>query len=166
METALIAPSREETVLGGIQRRASQPPGSSRRPAAAILTCVDERVVPESIFGSKPGSLYTVRLAGHVVTPEVVSSLEIALGLRCPLVFVLGHTDCSGVRLERERVGDHTAIVQHIRWATRGPSFTAGLDEAIEANVRHSVTELRGRLRTRGEGGILNLSTSRVSVLD
>jgi len=136
-----------------------------RRPSAALLTCVDERVVPEIIFGCRPGSLYSVRLAGHVVTPEVLSSLEIAVGLGCRLVFVLGHTDCGAVRLERERPGEHFTIVQHIRRATWALPLNAGLDEAIEANVRHAMTELRSHLRARIQGGIFNVKTGEVTLL-
>ncbi len=160
--------TQERVLLDEIRRAAGRPTGreGSRQPSAAILTCVDERVVPEAILGCKPGRLYCVRLAGHVVTPEVVSSLEIALGLGCRLVFVLGHTDCGAVRLERERASDHFPIVQPIRWATRSIPFGAGLDEAIEANVREVVTVLRPRLRARVEGGVYDLAGGRLRVLE
>lgn len=141
-------------------------PEGRRQPSAAILTCVDERVHPESVFQCAPGRLYCVRLAGHVVTPEVVCSMEIAVALGCRLALVLGHTDCGAVRIERARTGDHFAVVQHIRWATRALPWRANLDQAIEENVRHAVTELRSRLRIRVEGGVLNLSTGEWSILD
>ena len=162
------AASRESDILRELRPGSVQPTGAEgvRRPSAALLTCVDERIVPEIIFGCRPGSLYCVRLAGHVVTPEVVSSLEIALGLGCRLVFVLGHTDCSAVRLEREQPGEQFAIVQHIRRATWALPLNAGLDEAIEANVRHAVMELRSRLRARVGGGIFNLKTGELTVLE
>jgi len=160
--------SARDSVILGMLSGGSRPAADlrgPRRPSAAILTCVDERVVPETIFGCAPGGLYSVRLAGHVVTPEVVSSLEIALGLGCRLVVVLGHTDCSAVRLEREHTGDHFAIVQRIRWATRSLPWRATLEEAIEANVRASVAELRDRLRVRIVGGIYDLTTGEVRSL-
>jgi carbonic anhydrase len=162
-----LARPREAEILEELRR--GQGPGRSaeatRRPTAALLTCVDERIVPETIFGCRPGTLYCVRLAGHVVSAEVVSSLEIALGLGCRLVFVLGHSDCGAVRLERERPGEQFAIVQHIRRATWALPLNAGLDEAIEANVRHSVMELRSSLRARIEGGVFDLKTSRLTIL-
>jgi len=139
-------------ILEEIRRAAARAPDGTRRPAAAVLTCVDERVVPEAALGCGQGRLYCVRLAGHVVTGEVVGSLEIALGLGCGLVFVLGHTDCGAVRLERERTGDCFSIVQHIRWAVRMLPWEADLGQAVEANVRHSVAELRYRLQARIEG--------------
>jgi carbonic anhydrase len=159
--------SLRSQILGEIRRPATlQGVERQRRPSAAILTCVDERIVPESVFGCDPGRLYCVRLAGHVVTPEVVGSLEIAIGLGCRLVFVLGHTDCGAMRLERAHTGDHFAIVQHLRWATRALPWGATLDQAIEENVRHAVAELRSRLRARVEGGVLDLATGRLGILD
>jgi carbonic anhydrase len=163
-----LAASREADILQELRRGIGHAKGAEegvRRPSAALLTCVDERIVPEMIFGCRPGSLYCVRLAGHVVTPEVVSSLEIGLGLGCRLVFVLGHTDCGAVRLERERPGEQFAIVQHIRRATWALSLNATLDEAIEANVRQAVTDLRSRLRARIEGGIFDVKSGEVRVL-
>ena len=159
--------AREEEILEQLRRGSGQakPKEGTRRPTAAILTCVDERIVPEMVFGCRPGSLYCVRLAGHVVTPEVVSSLEIGLDLGCRLVFVLGHTDCGAVRIERERPGDQFAIVQHIRRATWALSLNATLEEAIEANVRFAVLELRTRFRARIEGGIFDVKTGELRVL-
>ena len=90
---------------------------------------------------------------------------EIGMDLGCRLVFVLGHTDCGAVRLEREQPGEQFAIVQHIRRATWALPLNAGLDEAIEANVRHAVMDLRSRLRARIEGGIFNVKTGEVTVL-
>ena len=161
-------PSLRAEILEEVRRRPTTEGGGEgkRQPAAAILTCVDERVLPESVFRCAPGRLYCVRLAGHVVTPEAIGSLEIAIALGCRLVFVLGHTDCGAVRIERDRTGDHYSIVQHIRWATRALAWGASLNQAIEENVRHAVRELRSRLRGRVEGGVLDLSSGELSILD
>jgi carbonic anhydrase len=160
--------ARASEALRGLLRNAGRirGPGQPGRLLAALLTCVDERLNPEAIFGVGPASLYTVRLAGHVVTPEVVSSLEIAVDRGCPFILVLGHTDCRAVQLERQGTGDHFPIIQPIRWATRGLPLHASLEEAVEANVRFSVAALRARLQVPTEGGIYDLFTGRVSVLD
>ena len=161
-------PSLKEEILAEIRSPATlrNGPEGRRRPAAAILTCVDERVLPEKAFLCSPGRLYCVRLAGHVVTPEVVGSLEIAIELGCPLVFVLGHTDCGAVRIERAHTGAHFAVIQHVRWAVRALPWGSDLNQAIEENVRHAVAELRPRLRARVEGGVLDLSNGGLTILD
>src|SRR6185503_15607820 len=70
--------------------------------SVALLTCADERIVPELLFDQPPGTFYTVRIAGNVYSPEAAGSLEVAVVRhRCPLVLVLGHTGCSAVHLAR-----------------------------------------------------------------
>src|SRR5262252_9157160 len=70
--------------------------------SVALLTCADERIVPEVLFDQPPGTFYTVRIAGNVYSPEAAGSLEVAVVRhRCPLVLVLGHSGCSAVTLAR-----------------------------------------------------------------
>ena len=84
-------------------------PAGPQRPVCAVLGCADARVPVETVFDQPPGALFVVRVAGEVVTPEVIASLEFAVetvGLR--LIVVLGHDDCGAVRaalVERDRPG-------------------------------------------------------------
>lgn len=67
-------------------------------PDAVILTCSDSRVPPTLVFDQGLGDLFVIRVAGNVVTPEQLGSIEFAveeLGSR--LVIVLGHTRCGAV---------------------------------------------------------------------
>lgn len=130
---------------------------SPPRPVAAILTCSDARVVPELLFGRKPGELFTVRLPGPILTPEVTAALEMGLGMGCRSVLVLGHTDCRAIRGERERVLEHHAIASRLSWTTRNLPRTASLDEATEENIRQIVSELRSRLHASVEGAVFDL---------
>jgi carbonic anhydrase len=67
-------------------------------PFAAILSCADSRVAPELVFDGDPGDLFVVRLAGNVVNPDVLASLEYTVALlRTPLIVVLGHSGCGAV---------------------------------------------------------------------
>jgi carbonic anhydrase len=66
-----------------------------QQPFAAILGCSDSRVPVEIIFDQGPGDLFVIRIAGNIVTPSVVGSIEFAaerIGAR--LVVVLGHSHC------------------------------------------------------------------------
>jgi carbonic anhydrase len=127
------------------------PQRGERRPTAAVLACTDERVVPQVIFDHPPGKIYTVRMAGNVYTPEVAGSLEIAVDrLGCPLIVVLGHTDCTAVHLAHSRAkveGGTFEVTRRIAQAVRPLPPAAPLLEAIEANVRHTIRELRERCR-------------------
>lgn len=158
-------------------RAAPQP--SERRPTAAVLACTDERVVPQVIFDHPPGKIYTVRMAGNVFTPEVAGSLEIAvLRLGCPLVVVLGHTDCTAVEMAHTReklVGSTYEITLRIKPALDHVPPGAPLLQAVEANVRHSISRLREGCRPLREleeagklgivGMVYELETGRVRQL-
>ena len=70
----------------------------AQEPFAAVLGCSDSRVPVEVVFGQGPGQLFVVRVAGNVVTPMQLGSLEFAvvqLGVR--LIVVLGHSGCGAV---------------------------------------------------------------------
>ncbi|RMD79441.1 MAG: carbonic anhydrase [Gammaproteobacteria bacterium] len=72
---------------------------AGQRPVAAVLGCADSRVPAEMVFDQGLGDLFVVRVAGNVVGPTQLGSLEFAaevLGVR--LVLVLGHQDCGAVR--------------------------------------------------------------------
>jgi carbonic anhydrase len=78
------------------ERRAGITGGQT--PIAAVLGCADSRVPPEVIFDQGLGDLFVVRVAGNVLDPVVVESLEYAAHhLDVPLVLVLGHTSCGAV---------------------------------------------------------------------
>jgi carbonic anhydrase len=145
----------------------------------ALLTCADERVVPELLFDQPPGTFYTVRIAGNVYSPEAAGSLEVAVVRhRCPLVLVLGHSGCSAVTMARAKDRSEGALYEltrRIRPAVDALHPGATLDEAVEANVRHTVRELRERCRglrereERGElqiaGAVYDLESGAVQVL-
>src|SRR5580765_2589365 len=70
----------------------------AQRPYATILGCSDSRVPPELIFDAGFGELFIVRVAGNVISPEVLGTLQYAgVHLRTPLFVVLGHDRCGAV---------------------------------------------------------------------
>src|SRR5207344_3596771 len=69
-----------------------------QRPYATILGCSDSRVPPELVFDASFGELFIVRLAGNVISPEVMGTLQYAgVHLRTPLFVVLGHEGCGAI---------------------------------------------------------------------
>jgi carbonic anhydrase len=130
-----------------------------QEPFAIILGCSDSRVPAEIVFDQGLGDLFVIRVAGNVVAPSQVGSVEFAaerFGTR--LVVVLGHSMCGAIaatleQLERpteSRSPNLRAIVDRIRPAVEG-LLEAGLandrDElarlAVRANIRASVDHLR-----------------------
>jgi carbonic anhydrase len=148
------------------QHRARRP-GQSRRdeliegqaPLAIILGCSDSRVPAEIVFDQGLGDLFVIRVAGNVVAPSQIGSVEFAaerFGTR--LVVVLGHSVCGAVvatleELERPtelRSPNLRSIVDRIRPAVEGlleaglgSDREALLHHAVRANIRASVDHLR-----------------------
>src|SRR5213595_1722685 len=80
-------------------------PGSAQQPFAIVLGCSDSRVPAELVFGQGFGDLFVIRVAGNIVAPSQVGSVEFAaarFGTR--LAVVLGHTQCGAVRATLEEV--------------------------------------------------------------
>jgi len=70
-----------------------------QNPFAVIVSCSDSRVPPEIIFDQGIGDLFIVRVAGNVVGPIELDSIEYsAIELHCPLIVVMGHEDCGAVK--------------------------------------------------------------------
>jgi carbonic anhydrase len=128
-------------------------------PFAIILGCSDSRVPAELIFDQGLGALFVIRVAGNIVAPSHIGSIEFAaemFGTR--LVVVMGHTFCGAVKatldeLERDsesRSPNLRAIVDYIRPSVAQLLETdlrhdpeALLHHAVRANIRASVNHLR-----------------------
>ncbi len=143
--------------LRSLTRRAELVAG--QQPFAIVLGCSDSRVPAEIVFDQGLGDLFVIRVAGNIVAPSQVGSVEFAadrFGTR--LVVVLGHSQCGAVlaTLEELRRPDETqsrnlrSIVDRIRpsveglvAADAGRDLTSLMSEAVRANVRVSASQLR-----------------------
>jgi carbonic anhydrase len=139
---------------------------SAQSPFAIILGCSDSRVPAELIFGQGLGDLFVIRVAGNIVAPSQIGSIEFAaeqFGTR--LVVVLGHSNCCAVAATVEQLQQHTdnrspnlhAIVARISPAVKslvefdaelnnGVSSSTITDEllsqAVRSNIETSVAKL------------------------
>ncbi len=124
-----------------------------QNPFAVILACSDSRVPVELIFDQGLGDLFVIRVAGNIVAPSQIGSVEFAaaqLGTR--LVVVLGHSNCGAVEAtlkelaqdQQQRSPNLRAIVDRIRPAIESlMSDDVSLNDAVAANVRQSVSQLQ-----------------------
>ena len=132
---------------------------AEQQPFAIILGCSDSRVPAEIVFDQGLGDLFVIRVAGNIVAPSQVGSVEFAAaryGTR--LVVVLGHSRCGAILATLEELRRPTenqsrnlrAIVDRIRPSVEGLLAT-GLKEdgetlveqAVRANIRASADHLR-----------------------
>ncbi len=151
-------------------------------PYAIVLGCADSRVPVELVFDEGPGDLFVIRVAGNIAGPQLIGSIEYAVGvLGTPLLVVMGHQGCGAVAAtlaeQRAPSGSLTAglvsIVEAIKPAIAG---IEELEAAVVANVHHTIAELSaqspliasavadGRLQI--SGAVYALDTGRVTFLD
>ncbi len=131
----------------------------SQEPFAAILGCSDSRVPVEIVFDQGLGDLFVIRVAGNIVAPSLIGSVEFAAEkFQTRLVVVLGHTQCGAIEttlqqllrpIENQSRNLHS-IVDLIRPSIEGLLSTdlrqdprALWRAAVRANIRASVRHLR-----------------------
>ncbi len=116
-----------------------------QEPFAAVLACADSRVPVELVFDQSIGHIFVTRVAGNIVTPEIIASLEYAVAvLRIRALLVLGHTSCGAVKaaMKADTVpGQISSLYPHLRPAVE--QSAGNLDKAIEANARLQAELLR-----------------------
>jgi carbonic anhydrase len=132
---------------------------AGQAPFAAILGCSDSRVPVEIVFDQGLGDLFVIRVAGNIVAPSLIGSVEFAaeqFGTR--LVVVLGHSQCGAIdatleQLQRPKENQSRnlrSIVELVRPSVESLLATdlkhdlkALVHEAVRANIRASVKHLR-----------------------
>jgi len=142
-----------------------------QQPYATVLGCSDSRVPPELVFDAGFGELFVVRVAGNVLGPSILGTLQYAgAHLHTPLFIVLGHEGCGAVKAalaskfrgERQK-SRIEVLLEDILPAlddldeTLAPA--ALLEAAVEANVRRTVRTLLAtpEARARAEEGRMKL---------
>jgi carbonic anhydrase len=132
---------------------------AGQQPFAIILGCSDSRVPAEIVFDQGLGDLFVIRVAGNIVAPSQIGSVEFAaerFGTR--LVVVLGHSQCGAILATLEELRTPTenqsrnlrSIVDRVRPSVEGLLATdLGRDldslvkHAVRANIRASASQLR-----------------------
>jgi carbonic anhydrase len=129
----------------------------SQAPFAIVLSCSDSRVPPEIVFDQSMGEIFVVRVAGNVVDPVILGSIEYAAEhLGSPLIMVLGHERCGAVTAavnaspSKKPEGNIGSIVKSIEPAVavakkasaKGAEPAVVVDTAISKNVELVVESL------------------------
>ena len=122
-----------------------------QNPFAVIVACSDSRVPVELLFDQGLGDLFVIRVAGNIVAPSQIGSVEFAAAqLGTKLVVVLGHSNCGAVeatlkelsKQQETRSPNLQSIVNRIRPAVEALD-NPSLHDAVIANVHNSVARLR-----------------------
>jgi carbonic anhydrase len=131
----------------------------NQEPFAIILGCSDSRVPAEIVFDQGLGDLFVIRVAGNIVAPSQVGSVEFAAErYHTRLVVVLGHSQCGAILAtleELQRSADHQspnlrAIVDRVRPSVQGllkTSLRHDRDELVRQAVRGNISASADHLR-------------------
>jgi carbonic anhydrase len=184
-----VANQSEAGALGNHGQSAAIAAGPE--PLAIVLGCSDARVPAELVFDQGFGDLFVIRVAGNVVSPSQIGSVEFAAGrFGTPLVVVMGHSRCGAILASIEELtgqgssqsSNLRSIVDRVRPSVQSVMLAGRkvdddlIDDAVRANVRASANHLRhgSELLERliQEGGLMvvgaeySLTTGVVSFFD
>ena len=156
-------------------------------PYATILSCIDSRVSSELIFDQGLGDIFSVRIAGNFVNPDILGSMEFACKLAgTKLVVVLGHTACGAVKgaCDDAKLGNLTTMLSKIKPAVkavsepqdvslRNSSNSEFVDNVAAKNVQLTIerimeeSEVLADMQNNGEikiiGGMYDINTGEVT---
>jgi carbonic anhydrase len=177
---------RGEARFPTVQKEILADLAKGQQPYATILGCSDSRVPPELVFDAGFGELFIVRVAGNVISAEIMGTLQYAgMHLHTPLFVVMGHRGCGAVKAAlatKEHGASHpdriAVLLESIYPAfenlDRALSPPDLFDAAVEANVRWSMRQVletpEARQRAREGvmklvGAVYDLETGRVRFL-
>jgi carbonic anhydrase len=162
---------------------------ASQYPSAVVLSCMDSRAPAEFLFDKGIGEIFNARIAGNVVNPDLIGSLEYAAAVTgAKLVVVMGHTNCGAIggAIDHVELGNLTGLLQRIEPAVQAvgdsvggerKSSNAKFQEAVtRENVVLAVQELRKTspilhdLEEKGKikivGALYDVSNGEVHFLD
>lgn len=145
------------------ERRAET--AAAQNPFAVILSCSDSRVASEIIFDQGIGDLFIVRVAGNVVGPLELSSIEFAVHqLGVELVFVVGHENCGAIQAVVSGQGALIAPIANL--IQIGQEQT--MEQAVKHNVLHVVQTLQKKMGEKAHiaGGYYQLSSGLIEVIN
>ena len=147
----LVSPARREQLL------------AAQNPFAIVLGCSDSRVPAEIVFDQGLGDLFVIRVAGNIVAPSLLGSIEFSARLHgVRLVLVLGHTQCGAIQATLDELeqpsGDRSpnlsSIVNRIRPSVEtlresglGGDRDTLVRHATRANIRQSTAHIRNGSR-------------------
>ena len=125
-----------------------------QKPFAAILSCMDSRAPAELLFDQGIGDIFNIRIAGNVVSPYVLGSLEYAVAVAgSKLIMVMGHTGCGAVggACDDVKMGNLTGLLEEVKaclpletseTGDRSGKNKSFVNKVALLNVHHSISQM------------------------
>ena len=196
MQTAITPDQALELLMDGNARyrerrghaydlnKQSEDTTGGQYPFAAVLSCIDSRVPVEHVFNLGIGDAFVARVAGNVVDPALLGSLEYACAVAgTPLLVVLGHSKCGAVTsaVKDVKAGNITELLSLIRPSVEAEGGTQDapdpdfVERVVKRNVRDQIAKLRedspmladlereGKVKV--QGAVFHLGTGEVELV-
>ncbi|MEO6740388.1 MAG: carbonic anhydrase family protein [Chthoniobacteraceae bacterium] len=155
-------------------------------PYASVVSCLDSRTGTELIFDQGIGDVFNARVAGNIVNPDILGSLEFASKVAgSKLIAVIGHTKCGAVKgaCDHVKLGNLTGLLNRIEPAVKATPSVGGsdrssknaefVDAAAQQNVRKAMANIRQnspilrQMEKEGQiqivGGMHDITTGKVT---
>jgi carbonic anhydrase len=155
-----------------------QKTAEKQEPFAAVLSCADSRVPIEIIFDQSIGHVFVTRVAGNLVTPEIIGSLEYgAIVLGTKAILVLGHANCGAVKAAMEGKpvpGQISTLYRHLQPALEkaksNPAAAIRENARIQRDLLRKsspvIADLLKTNRIKVVAGFYDLATGSVTLLE
>ena len=196
MQTAITPDQALELLMDGNARyrerrghaydlnKQSEDTTGGQYPFAAVLSCIDSRVPVEHVFNLGIRDAFVARVAGNVVDPALLGSLEYACAVAgTPLLVVLGHSKCGAVTsaVKNVKAGNITELLSLIRPSVEAEGGTQDapdpdfVERVVKRNVRDQIAKLRedspmladlereGKVKV--QGAVFHLGTGEVELV-
>ena len=139
----------------------------SQTPFAVIVSCSDSRVTPEVIFDQSAGDLFVVRVAGNVVGPIELDSIDYAATvLGSSLILVLGHESCGAVKAVIEKKAEG---IEHVAELIEpAVKKITNLEKAVKANAKYVASQLKKKpllKKLECKAAYYSIATGKVEIL-
>lgn len=155
-------------------------------PFATVVSCLDSRTGTELIFDQGIGDVFNARVAGNIVNPDILGSLEFASkAAGSKVIAVIGHTKCGAIKgaCDHVELGNLTGLINKIEPAVAATTSAKGedrssknysfVDRVAETNVRKTMENIRRnspilkKMEQAGEikivGGMYDIETGKVN---
>lgn len=127
-------------------KKASQ----KNQPKAVVLNCMESKAIPAVIFDQGIGDVYTLRIAGNVINPDILGSMELATRVDgAKIIVVLGHTHCAvdAAACQGDKLGNLTSLLQQIEPAVKtaqksSPKSNCNDETLINAIAKQNVLNM------------------------
>ncbi|MBE7170479.1 MAG: bifunctional SulP family inorganic anion transporter/carbonic anhydrase [Williamsia sp.] len=144
----LLKKGNERFVSGNVREKYLQhqlkATSGKQHPVAIVVSCIDSRTSPEIIFDAGLGEILSIRVAGNIISPEIIGSIELSVKeIGAKLIVIAGHSACGavGAACANLEEGKISSITQKIRRSIEQVKHETGNADVSDPVIREKITK-------------------------